>query len=231
MKATKPILPRILKITFAVLESLTVLIVGVILALLWLLPPQAKNASYDLGEVQFVPSVGPATLVREGGEELKIKNLHGTVMISDAQFPDGLGSIKWAMVPLILVNGGFFFVLCDLLRRLFRNVQGSESFSGVSIRLVRRVGLTILVFTLLSAVTQSYFGYRVLRYLGPSGTLMGQEVLLTPAESENAAVRMSSAGFQFSLNFSSLLGGLVVLALSEVFRQGRQLQEENQLTI
>ena len=61
--------------------------------------------------------------------------------------------------------------------------------------------------------------------------VVSQEVLLTPASAENAAIKMSSAQVQFSLNFSSLLAGLVVIALSEVFRQGRQLQEENQLTI
>jgi len=228
MKAN-PILPRILKITFAVLGALTLLVIAVVLALLWFLPAQG---TYDLGDVQFVPTAGLATLVRAGGEELKIKSLQGIVTLSHDHFSNGLdASVKWAMVPLILAQGGFFFVLCELLRRLFRNVERRESFSSINIRLVRRVGLAILLFTLLSAVTQSYFGHRVLRYLGPSGTLMGREVLLTPAPTGNTIFQMSSAQFQFSLNFSSLLAGLVVLALSEVFRQGRQFQEENQLTI
>lgn len=229
---SEPVLPRILKVTFAVLETVTVLVIAILMVLVWFPPASAAKAAYDLGDVQFVPSAGPAILVQKAGEELEIKNLHGTVSISPSQSPNGLdASIKWATVPLILVNGGFFLVLCELLRRLFRNVERRESFSSVNIRLVRRVGLAILLFTLLSAVAESYFGYSVLRYLGPSGALMGQEVLLTPASAENAAIKMSSAQVQFSLNFSSLLAGLVVIALSEVFRQGRQLQEENQLTI
>src|SRR5678815_4912137 len=105
MKAN-PILPRILKITFAVLGALTLLVIAVVLALLWFLPAQG---TYDLGDVQFVPTAGLATLVRAGGEELKINSLQGIVTLSHDHFSNGLdASVKWAMVPLILAQGGFF---------------------------------------------------------------------------------------------------------------------------
>jgi hypothetical protein len=45
------------------------------------------------------------------------------------------------------------------------------------------------LFTLLSAVTQSYFGHRVLRYLGPSGTLMGRRCCSLPPRLETPSFR------------------------------------------
>jgi hypothetical protein len=221
-------LPRILRCTFGVLQVITVLSAALALVIVWFVPPGTETMYVHLVQAQFVPADGPVKLILESGQEHDISLLQGIIGF----FPERMnGAVKSAVALQILLGCTFFLALCELLRRLFRNVERGDSFSSGSTRLVRGLGLLILLFTLSSPLIEVYASRRVHRYLGPSGTLMGREMRIVPSRKTGAFVSVTSHDSQFSLNFTNLLVGLVVLALSEVFRQGRQLQEENQLTI
>ena len=94
-------------------------------------------------------------------------------------------------------------------------------------RLVQIVGGSLIVYSLVSAVGESWFAYAMYGHLAEhteiaiSGTL----VQLPPAE------RPPLFGFDAPIFSSGFLAGLLVLALSEVFRQGLALQRDSDLTV
>ena len=231
---TTSALPRFFKAVFAIFECLTLLVIGLLLFFICYFPTNLRGATFDMGPVQFVPTAGPAELNLKNAAvgPLEVKGLEGKIVLQNRDLPNGLDpTIKWPLVLVIAAHGIFVFILFDLLRRLFRNVQRGDSFSDPNIRLVQIVGVAIIAYTLASSALASFYEYRLLKYLGPSATVLNTEMLLTPAQSPKAAVRASSSQFQLSLDFKGILTGLLVLALGEVFRQGRRLQDENRLTI
>ena len=222
---------KFLKILFLVLEVGTLLVTLLIVGL-FLFSPSSKSY-LGLGPVAFVPLSGPPAFATSGPDPVsgQITDLHGVVRlpIENHILP---AAVKWVFLPVILLGGSFLAFICDLLRRLFRNVEHRQSFTLQNIRLVQHLGLAILLFTILGALAKSYSTRRALEYLGNSGTLMEQEVVLAPASSNSfLTVKNNHARYHFTLDLTGLLAGLLVLALAEVFRQGRLLEDENQLTI
>src|SRR5687768_1903492 len=184
MKA--PFLSKILRITFAVLEAIVLLVTVLAITAVFLFPRLPAKTWFGLGPIQF-EQVGvsyPLSIPNIG--DFEIRNLQATVVVTRQLAEARFATLGRAMLPVILVHGLFFYALFDLLRRLFRNVGRRESFSDQNIRLVRGVGISIIAFTLLAAVGKMYFSYRELDYLGNSGTLMGAEVRLAPATEDNA---------------------------------------------
>lgn len=149
-------------------------------------------------------------------------NVH--VQVNDA---NGLFEvIKNHGLPLALMFTLFYAALFDLLRRVFRNVVRGDSFTRNTLRLVQIVGLALVVFSFVSAAAEGWFYFALTDYLThhSSATLAG------------SPVPISGKTFDFNDHgdgiFNSLfLTGLLVLALSEVFRQGLVLKNENDLTV
>jgi hypothetical protein len=210
------------------------LFLGALLLVICFFPKFLAVATFDVGPVGLVSTAGPVEmrLKDPARAPLELRSLEGSIHWRHQDLLYGLDpTIKWPLVLLVAAQGLFVFTLFDLLRRLFRNVQRGDSFLESNIRLVQIVGVAIIGYTVVSSVLASFFEYRLLKYLGPSATVLETEVLLTPARSSDATVSASSAQFRFSMDFEGILTGLLVLALAEVFRQGRLLQEENRLTI
>lgn len=134
--------------------------------------------------------------------------------------------IKHHGLPLALMFTVFYAVLFDLLRRVFRNVVRGDSFTKNTLRLVQVVGLALVVFSFASAAAEGWFYFAVTDYLThhASATLAGSPVPL----SDKMFDFDSEGGGLFN---SLFLTGLLVLALSEVFRQGLVLKNENDLTV
>ena len=129
-------------------------------------------------------------------------------------------------LPLLLIYAVFFAALFELLRRLFRNVGRGDSFTPQSVRLVQIVGGALIVFSLISAVGESWFAHAMYAYLTEHTqfAISGTSVRLPPAENTHLIVRLPFGSPVF-------LSGLLVLALAEVFRQGLALQRESDLTV
>jgi len=131
-------------------------------------------------------------------------------------------------LPLAILNVLFFTLLFDLLRRLFRNVGRGESFTRQSVRLVQIIGLSLLVFSVASAFAEAWFAHALYNYLADHAvvTISGTSLHLP------ATHHMSiSGGHRFPFGSSYFFSGLLVLALSEVFRQGLVLKTESDLTV
>lgn len=147
-------------------------------------------------------------------------NVH--VQVNDA---NGLFEvIKHHALPLGLMFTLFYAVLFDLLRRLFRNVVRGDSFTRNTLRLVQVIGLALVVFSFVSAAAEGWFYFALTDYLThhATATLAG-----SPVPGNSFDFNSENGGL-----FNSLfLTGLLVLALSEVFRQGLVLKNENDLTV
>jgi hypothetical protein len=99
-----------------------------------------------------------------------------------------------------------------------------DSFTKNTLRLVQVVGLALVAFSFVSAAGEGWFYFALTDYLThhASATLAGSPVPLS-----GQTFALDSDGV-----FNSLfLTGLLVLALSEVFRQGLVLKNENDLTV
>ena len=154
--------------------------------------------------------------------------VHGGISVRVDQASGLLELLKHAGLPLALLNILFFGLLFDLMRRLFRNVGRGESFTRQTVRLVQIIGFSLLAFSLISAVAEGWFEYVLLDYFSHHAEL----------SVSGTAVHLPQPGsYRFSVDNSSPFGssmfftGLLVLALSEVFRQGLVLKNEHDLTV
>ena len=128
-------------------------------------------------------------------------------------------------LPLLLIKSIFLAVLFDLLRRLFRNVGRGESFTRQSVYLVQLVGVALIVFSVASAFVESWFAGAVYGYLAGHATLTISGTSLHLPQLHGSSIGRGGLGG------SVFFPGLLVLALSEVFRQGLALKSEHDLTV
>jgi hypothetical protein len=168
------------------------------------------------GSIAFRDSVFALTAFR-GGLAISIQNAVGLIEI-----------LKHYGLPLLLLRIVFFIVVFDLLRRLFRNVGRGESFTKPTLRLVQTLGVSLLVYSLVSALAESWFIHAISTYLIQNSqvAISGSPVHLP--RSHNVQI---STGHDFPFGTPLFFSGLLVLALSEVFRQGLALKHENDLTV
>jgi Protein of unknown function (DUF2975) len=223
-------LPKLFRCVFTVLAVLAALAaVGLIAVILVdpTLPPDAR-----FGPVHGEVLGQPATLALhpgasgQGESALSARAFNGNVVITVDKASDAIELLKRYGLPLLLIYAVFFAALFELLRRLFRNVGRGDSFTPQSVRLVQIVGGALIVFSLISAVGESWFAHAMYAYLTEHTQIAvsGTSVHLPPAETTQLIARLPFGSPVF-------LSGLLVLALAEVFRQGLALQRESDLTV
>jgi len=223
-------LPRLFRWVFTVLAVLTALAAVVLIAVILVdptLPPDAR-----FGPVHGQLMGQPATLALkpdangEGGPALSARAFNGNVTMTVDKPAGAIELLKRYGLPLLLIYAVFFAALFELLRRLFRNVGRGESFTPQSVRLVQVVGGALIIFSLISAVGESWFAQAMYAYLTEHTqfAISGTSVRLPPAENTQLVARLPFGSPVF-------LSGLLVLALAEVFRQGLALQSESDLTV
>ena len=130
--------------------------------------------------------------------------------------------------PILLLYVLFAAVVLDCLRRLFRNVGRGESFSTQSVRLVQIVGGSLIVFSVIATIGESWFTHAMFSYLMQHTDIAvgGTPVSLPPVDPHHVRV-----GHWLPFGRATFWSGLLVLALAEVFRQGLALKRENELTV
>jgi hypothetical protein len=236
---TKNRLPKIFYRMFGVLEVLAPAI-GLLVCVLILVLPNFSggrgNLELELGEVGLVPESGGLVLqstdTSSPAGSLTITKLRGTVSAKNPG--EEIVSLTRAhTLPLIVVYTGFIAVLFDLLRRLFRNVDRGESFNERNVWLVRKIGIALIAFAVLSAAATSWHGHTVRTYLEKHAEVQGIKMTFTAPDGVGL-IRHGPDRLEFHLPGNGIIGvlaGLLVLALGEVFRQGFVLRQESELTI
>lgn len=223
------ILPKLFRWLFTVLEVLCALAaIGIGVALL-ADPSLPSGTHFGPLAVDFAGQPGTVTLRAVGGDsDFTVTALRGSVVLFVAQAGGLIEVAKHYGLPLILVGAIFFLVLFDLLRRLFRNVGQGESFTRQSVYLVQIIGVSLIAYSLASSVAEAWLFHALLTYLAQHAVLtISGTALDLPVPQGMAFPRWHGFPFGSPLFFS----GLLVLALSEVFRQGLALKNENDLTV
>jgi len=223
-------LPKLFRWVFTVLAVLTAFAaVGLVAVILVdpALPPDAR-----FGPVHGKLMGQSATLALQpdasgqGEPALSARAFNGNVTMTVDKPAGAIELLKRYGLPLLLIYAIFFAALFELLRRLFRNVGRGDSFTPQSVRLVQIVGGALIVFSLISAVGESWFAHAMYAYLTEHTqiAISGTSVRLPPPENTQLIARLPFGSPVF-------LSGLLVLALAEVFRQGLALQRESDLTV
>ncbi len=217
-------LPRVLRWIFTICAVITAL-VAIGLAIVLVIDPRLPPGTH-FGPKNIEILEQPGTVTMQSNSDVALTALHGAVKVNVQGASGFIEVLKHYGLPLVLIKAIFLTVLFDLLRRLFRNVGRGESFTPQSIRLVQAVGLSLIVFSIAAAFAGSWFLHAIYGYLAQhaTATISGTTIHLPASHS----VRISSEGI---IGSSAFFSGLLVLALSEVFRQGLVLKRENDLTV
>lgn len=218
-------LPKLLRwmfTFFVIVMILGVIAVCVVIIIDPTLPPGTHFGPMKIdvlgqpGSVVFKNSVFALTAFR-GVLAITIQNAGGLIEM-----------LKHYGLPLILLRIVFFIVVFELLRRLFRNVGRGESFTLPTLRLVQILGVSLLVYSVMSAIADAWFVHAMYAYLVQNAQIAVSGSPLHLPLSHNLQI---STGNDFPFGTPIFFSGLLVLALSEVFRQGLALKSENDLTV
>jgi hypothetical protein len=227
--ASVSVLPKIFRWVFTVLAGLAALAATVLCIVMALDPHLPRGAHFGPVTANLMGQPGSVSLLpAEGDFDFTASVFRGTITIFVRKAGDLIELLKHYGLPMILVNAIFSAGLFELLRRLFRNVGRGDSFSTHTVRLVQMVGGLLIAFSFVSSFAEGLFAHAVFGYFAKHAviTISGGQLHL-PAPNYVMFPRGDGFPFGSPLFFS----GLLVLALSEVFRQGLALKAENELTI
>lgn len=222
------ILPKIFRWFFTVLVVLAALCAAAILIAILIDPKLPAGTHFGPKAIELAGQPGSVELRAAGGDsDFTVTALRGSVKLVVARAGGLIEVIKHHGLPVMLLNAIFFATLFELLRRLFRNVGRGESFTLQSVRLVQIVGSTLIVYSLVSAMAENWFVHAAYSYIAQNATvtISGTSLHLPVAH----RMEFPHTGFPFGSPW--FFSGLLVLALSEVFRQGLVLKSEHDLTV
>lgn len=227
--ASVSVLPRLFRWVFTALEALT-LLGAVIICLAVLIDPRLpSDTHFGPFVIDFAGQPGSVALrAVHGDSDFTATAFRGSLTLLVGKTGGLLEVAKRYGLPLLLIKTVLFALLFDLLRRLFRNVGRGESFTRQSVYLVQIVGGTLIVYSIAAAIAENLFANAMLAYLA-------QHAVVTVSGTALHLPAPQGAGFPHGVGspFDSpvFFCGLLVLALSEVFRQGLALKNENDLTV
>ncbi len=220
------VLPKLFRLVFtvfAVLAAIGALAICVAMVIDPKLPP---GTHFGPLTVDMMGQPGTVVLRAAGGDsDFTVTALRGSLTLFVEKAGGLIEVVKHYGLPVILIYSFFLVILFDLLRRLFRNVGRGESFSRQSVYLVQGLGASLIVYSLVSAFAESWFLQATFAYLAQHAvvTVSGTSLRLPAPHGFSMPHGTGGSPVFFS--------GLLVLALSEVFRQGLALKNENDLTV
>ncbi len=159
---------------------------------------------------------------------IRLNNLCGSLQMNLLSKDTAMVSaLRWTMYPSMVVSITFAWLLFTSLRSVCANVERGEVFDEKNLRLVRGIGLILIVYSLSSAAVGLWAHHVMGGYLTQHVVLTG---LAVPGGTGGLQFIEPSGPFLFP-GFGGLITGCLVLMLSEAFRQGLQLKAENDLTV
>lgn len=222
-------LPGNLRLLFGTLRGLTALAGG-----LWCLSVvltlgfnSTRGPQFVLGEVAF--QTDPKALQFKSAsmkpDTLVLQSLHGTLKGRLGEATAFRTAFLKAAVPYVAVWVVTGYLLFAALRNLCANLEVGEVFNEENLRLIRRIGLTLVISSLLNAALKLWGAAIMGAFLKEEVTVAGGLSFsgLGLPQYEMPDVIMSVP--------SGLIVGCLVLALTAAFRQGLKLKAENDLTV
>lgn len=159
--------------------------------------------------------------------QVKFTTLTGLVSIHESwSGSTAFGTVnRQALIPSIALRYLLWFVVSDLLWRLCRNVERGEVFSDRNLKLLRWLGAAIMVTGILHSLVQTWADRRLGQFVLENMTFEGLKVLSLAGSFWNAVLNA------LFLTLNSIVTGLLIFVVSEVFRQGLALKQESELTV
>jgi hypothetical protein len=229
MASVSQALPKLLRWVFTVLVVFTAFIALVACVLMLINPHIPPTAHFGPIHIDFAGQPGFVALRPAGGDlDFMMSAFRGSVTLVVHQARGFIDVVKRFLLPLWLVRMLFFTALFELLRRLFRNVGRGDSFTPNTVRLVQILGGLLIAFAYILSFGDGLLEHAIFSYFAQHAvvTVSGSQVHLP----QPRYVMLPHGGFLPVMN-PLFFSGLLVLALSEVFRQGVALKKDSELTI
>ncbi len=220
------VLPKLFRWVFTVFAVLAAIGALAICVAMVIDPKLPAGTHFGPLTVDMMGQPGTVVLRAAGGDsDFTVTALRGSLTLFVEKAGGLIEVVKHYGLPVMLIYSLFLVILFDLLRRLFRNVGRGESFSRQSVYLVQGLGASLIVYSLVSAFAESWFVHAAYTYLAQHAvvTVSGTSLRLPAPHGISMPHGTGGSPVFFS--------GLLVLALSEVFRQGLALKNENDLTV
>jgi len=219
-------LPKLFRWVFTVFVGIFVLATAGIVIGLLADPHLPAGAHFGPVTGTFAGQPASMTLAAHGTDSNFTASLFkGTIQLFVSQANGLFEVVKHRGLDAALIDTIFFIALFELLRRLFRNVGRGESFTKQTVQLVQLVGAALIVFSVVSYWAETWFFRSVYFYLAGHATLMISGATIHLPHVHGYELPHPTGGSPI------FLSGLLVLALSEVFRQGLALKSEHDLTV
>lgn len=218
-------LPKILQFAFTLLEACFI-IFGLVFAGLLLLGDQLPKSdgmiNLSLGSVGLEIPAGCYSITSDTllGEAIVLDRAQAMIdLVNPVDASAYFHAIRFPAILLTIFLGGGLAGLCEIFRRLFRNVRIGAAFTESNVKNLHKLGILFLLLGIGGQLLVGWTQVRVAACLQENLVVSGLLLNYTSG---------ISTGY---LGSFGVLAGLIFLALGEVFRQGRHLAEENALTI
>lgn len=226
-----------LKWSFKILKWVVVCVGAMVLLIFFTANPDLENSDSDISlEVgKFLLQLDESSYAIhtrfEKSNDVVIEELQGSVKIKDVRAADQFyRSLKGPLIFIFVTAVALGFYTLHLLHQLFACISAGESFSDKSIRCIRNIGILTIAATLSGGFLIGYIDWIQSSWLKENLILEGIQVVGKPSQQGTIGLRINDT-IRFQFDVLGLFVGFMFFAIGEAFRQGKQIQEENQLTI
>jgi len=244
-------LPGNLRIFFSFLRIVTVILAAIWLQVLLFGPALARHMKSDsqlmvsVGEVSFQPADGSAP-----AGEISISNrpVTGAVLLESdhaklgavalsslraglqldlaSNDPALTSALRRLLVPSVVIFTTISWLLFTALRKVCANIERGEVFTEQNFRMVRSIGVILMVSSLINGLQGIWNAYVIGGYFNAHVTLTG---MFSGLHVAGGSAHILPGWWMAGGN--GLVIGLLVLVVAEAFRQGLNLKTENDLTV
>jgi len=173
--------------------------------------------------VSLDPGVFRPKMVKTDASGVDFAYLCGTLLVDfPSESTDLTGLVRWRFFLNEGVTWAFAFSLFNLLYQLCGNVERGEIFSERNTRLIRYLGLAILGYQAVGCAAGAWYAHLVGKFLREHVVAEGLKMVILWSD---------KLGKLLPVDLGLVVTGLLVVLLSEVFRQGLALKQENELTV
>lgn len=188
------------------------------------------RGAYRAGEVQLQFARGPVELAvaNTPAGDLVVKNLQGTLILNYASPNRELvNRIRWVVLPFGLLGFAYYYLLFTALRTICANLETKTVFSDQNFRLVRRIGILMVGYSVVVVIANGIYSQVIGAYLTSHVAVVGFDASL------GASINWPSffPAAQSDGVFSRLVTGGLVLLMAAAVRQGVALKEETEFTV
>jgi hypothetical protein len=199
----------------------TLMAIALVLLPVGLLPLKRAGGTVHFTMPESLLRVKPDTDAT--AKKVTVSDLSGFISVrADGSMAASLQSHRrWTETPQMLALLGLGFVVCRSLRRLCHNIERGQVFTDVNLKLVRTAGLAFVLGGLAASALEVWAVYQFAQLMATYVSFESVQLLHPPP-----GWRIFFEGY-----IDSLVTGILLLALAEVFRHGLRLQQETELTV